>query len=316
MQLSVVVPTLNGRDRLAACLDALAEHAPETEVVVVNGPSSDGTSGMVCERDDVAALVELSERNVNVARNAGIREATGDVMAIVDDDHRVEAGWAEAIEAAVAAGADAMTGPTHQELEAGMTTDVEETQSVGGRVVTHFDGGNVAFTRQTLAAIDGFDEYLQTGGARDAAHRLAGRGRPVEWIPEMAVRRDVGADGGAALRTNLPRPDVADEELERDWAWKYRSLSYRLGKNYGIRPGVVSRIVSHAMADARTNAAAVFHGEESASRWLGNGRKVVFNALAGVKDGLGSRFRDRSPRRNPAGKDSRDDRAVERHDWR
>ena len=53
MQLSVVVPTLNARRRLVACLDALAAVAPESEVVVVNGPSADGTTGIVREREDV-----------------------------------------------------------------------------------------------------------------------------------------------------------------------------------------------------------------------------------------------------------------------
>jgi hypothetical protein len=197
-----------------------------------------------------------------------------------------------------------------------MTTDAEETQRIAGRDVTYFDGGNVAFTRQTIASIDGFDEYLQTGGARDAAHRLAGRDRPVEWVSEMTVRRDVGADGGAALRTDLPRPNVADEELARDWAWKYRSLGYRLVKNYGVRPGIVRRLVGHALADARTNAVSVLRGEESAARWVANGRKVVTSALTGVKDGVGARLRDRSARRNPRGMDSRNDRAVDRHIWR
>jgi len=316
MQLSVVVPTLNGRDRLGTALDALAEHAPDAEVVVVNGPSSDGTSGLVEARDDVAALVEVSERNVNVARNAGIRAATGDVVAFVDDDHRVEAGWADAVAEAVGAGADVTTGPTHQELAAGMTTDEEETTAIAGREVTYFDGGNVAFTRGTLSAIDGFDEYLQTGGARDAAHRLAGRGRPVEWVPGMAVRRDVETDGGAALRTDLPRPNVGDEELGRDWAWKYRSLAYRLTKSYGLRPGIVRRLVGQAGGDASTNARDVLGGREAATEWVHNGRQVVVNALVGVKDGVRARLRDRTPRRNPNGASARDDRAVDVHDWR
>ncbi|PSP40440.1 glycosyl transferase family 2, partial [Halobacteriales archaeon QH_10_70_21] len=45
MYLSVVVPTLNDRDRLESCLDALSADAPD-EGIVVNGPSTDGTSGM------------------------------------------------------------------------------------------------------------------------------------------------------------------------------------------------------------------------------------------------------------------------------
>ena len=83
MDLSVVVPTLNGRDRLATSLDSLATHAPDAEVVVVNGPSADGTTGMVRDRDDVDVLVELSARTLNVARNAGIQAATGDAVAFL-----------------------------------------------------------------------------------------------------------------------------------------------------------------------------------------------------------------------------------------
>ena len=73
MQLSVVVPTLNARRRLVACLDALAAAAPGSEVVVVNGPSADSTTGTVRERDDVDVLVEVADRNVNVMRKAGNR---------------------------------------------------------------------------------------------------------------------------------------------------------------------------------------------------------------------------------------------------
>ncbi|MFB6196694.1 MAG: glycosyltransferase family 2 protein [Halobacteriaceae archaeon] len=41
MDLSVVVPTLNSRDRLVECLNALGERAPDAEVIVVNGPSTE-----------------------------------------------------------------------------------------------------------------------------------------------------------------------------------------------------------------------------------------------------------------------------------
>jgi Glycosyl transferase family 2. len=39
MQLSVVVPTLNGRDQLLSCLDRLTAEAPDAEIIVVNGPT-------------------------------------------------------------------------------------------------------------------------------------------------------------------------------------------------------------------------------------------------------------------------------------
>src|SRR6056297_1961745 len=106
MDLSVVVPTLNGRDRLAACLDALAANVPDAEVIVVNGPSADGTTGMVRDRDDVDVLLELSERNVNVARNAGIRAATGDAVSLVSYHYAVEDSWYDGVVEAIEGGTD------------------------------------------------------------------------------------------------------------------------------------------------------------------------------------------------------------------
>ena len=300
MKLSVVVPTLNGRDRLESCLDALAEHAPDAEVVVVNGPSSDGTTGMVQDRDDVAVLVELADRRLNVARNAGIDRVSGDVVAILDHSLTVEAGWRAALEDGIAH-ADAVTGPTHQELEAGLTTESVESRTIKGRTVTYFNGDNAAFTTELLDAIDGFDEYLHTGGARDAAHRLAALDYDLSWQGGMSVHREYSADGG---------------RTEPDWRWKYRSLAYRLVKNYGVRPTILRRLASHAGRDAFSALKEVATGDAEPSSWFGNGRDVLAGIATGLKDGAVARFRDRSPRRNPNGRSKRTDRAVAVYDYR
>ena len=172
MELSVVVPTLNGREELAGCLDALAEQVPDAETIVVNGPSADGTTGMVRDRADVDVLVEIADRSVTVARNAGLDRSTGDVVAMVNQGLSVEDGWGEAVRAGVE-GRAAVTGPTHEQLPAGMTTESKEARTIAGRDVTYFNAGNVAFRRPVLDALDGFDEYLQIGSSRDVAHRLA-----------------------------------------------------------------------------------------------------------------------------------------------
>jgi glycosyltransferase involved in cell wall biosynthesis len=326
MQLSVVVPTLNGRERLARCLDALAEQAPAAEVIVVNGPSVDGTTGMVRDREDVDVLVEIDERNINVARNAGIERSRGEHVAFVDYGLQIEVGWYEAALDALAGptsghqasghGPDlpaAATGPTHRSLRGGVTTDEPERRRIASRQVTYFNGGNAAFSRKTLKAIDGFDEYLQTGGARDAAHRLVATGFEVEWTPGMCVRREEDAGD-----VNTRQPSLATDggETSRDWYWRYRSLAYRLVKNYGVRPTTVGRILRHAGADAGGTLADVARGSTGLSNWFGNGRDVTAGALVGCKDGVGARFRDRRPERNPRGISQRGDRAVAVYDRR
>ncbi|SNR40321.1 glycosyltransferase family 2 protein [Halorubrum vacuolatum] len=335
MDLSVVVPTLNGRDQLAACLDALAANAPGAEVIVVNGPSADGTTGMVRDRTDVDVLVEVSDRTVNVARNAGIEVATGDVIALVDYDTRIDPSWYAAVTAGLDTG-DVVTGPVRgpasndaaapdtagldgtagvpdsNHADASDTATVDdpaadgpERRRIARREVTYFAGGNVAFRREALSDLDGFDEYLHTGGARDAAHRLAGIDREVVWEPEMSATVEpstqTAADGGREAR---------------DWGWKYRALSYRLLKNYGIRPGVLLRTASHAVSDAIGVAREVVRGDATPSSWAGNGRDVVLGIVTGISDGMIARANDRSPARNPNGISKRADRAVARYDER
>ena len=300
MHLSAVVPTLNGRDRLASTLDALADLTPETEVVVVNGPSADGTTGMVRERDDVDVLVEIADRSIAAARNAGIDRATGDAVALVDHGLSIRPGWRDAVLDGLA-DVSVVTGPTHRQLRAGHRTETVESRTIAGRRVTYFNSGNVAFRRGVLDDYDGFDEYLTVGSARDLAHRIAVGDDEVSWSPSMAVEQTYGADGG---------------EPERDWNWKYRGLSYRLVKNYGVRPTVVRRLVSHSGRDALAALRDVARGDTDPSAWFGTGRAVLGGMAVGLKDGLGARAGDRTERRNPRGRSARSDRAVTVYDWR
>ncbi|RJT06749.1 glycosyltransferase family 2 protein [Halococcus sp. IIIV-5B] len=330
MQLSVVVPTLNARRRLVACLDALAAVAPESEVVVVNGPSADGTTGIVREREDVDVLVEVADRNVNVMRNAGIEHADGDRIAFVGQGRTVAAGWLAAL-------ADGFTGdhvhprnhtfaegyslPERSSIGAvtGPTLPTEgpapETRAIAGREVTYFDGFNVAFSCEALDGLDGFDEYLETGGSRDLAHRLAAAGYDVAWRDGMAVRRGVKAPQRGDPGTPVPHALSDGGQAERDWYWKYRALAYRLVKNYGLRPTTARRLLSHAGSDAAAELRDIVSGEATPSGWAATGRDVITGTARGQAGGVLARWRDRG-RRNPRGVSSRSDRAVAVYDRR
>jgi glycosyltransferase involved in cell wall biosynthesis len=300
MQLSVVVPTLDGREQLAACLDAITAQAPDAEVIVVNGPSTDGTTGMIDDRDDVDVLVEIASRTRNVARNAGIDAATGSVIALVGDDLQLESDWLAAVVDGLT-DAPVVTGPIHRSLRGGVTTESPREERIAGRTVTAISGNNVAVRRSVVDALDGFDEYLETGGAWDLAHRLAATDHDVAWRSGMSVRCEYEADGGQ----NRP-----------DWGWTYRALAYRLVKNYGLRPTIARRTLSHAARDAIEAAKDVLTGDAQPTSWIGTGRAVVTGILTGGSDGLVARARDRSDARNPHGLSKRGDRAVARYEYR
>jgi hypothetical protein len=272
---------------------------PAAEVVVVNGPSTDGTTGMVRDRDDIDVLVEVATRTTNVARNAGIETASGDVVALLGQGFTVESTWLDGLADGLTETA-AVTGPSHRPVDGGVLTEESERHRVGTREVTHLNGGNVAFRREALDALDGFDENVSTDDARDAAHRLAGLGYGVAWRSDMCVRQEFSADGGV--------------EMSRGAA--YRALAYCLVKNYGLRPAVAGDTVRRAGSDALDASLGVVRGDVDPTEWFGTGRSVLAGLAFGAADGLVARAKDRTPTRNPRGLSDRADRAVASYDWR
>lgn len=305
MDTAVIVPTLNSRDQLVGCLDALGTFAADAEVIVVNGPSTDGTSGLARSHSAVDRLVEVAERNLNCARNAGIQATDADTLCFVGQDTEIEESWQDAIRRRLSAGAGVVTGPVHREVAGGMTTETLEEETICGRLIRYFDGGNVAFDRSVIDELDGFDEYLDTGAARDAAHRLAGLGYDIAWEPDAAVVRTEGTD--VEDRTARGEADAL--------GLKFRSMAYRSVKNFGLRPAILIDLMRHVVREGIINLRSVFSGDVRPTKWVGNGRRVLQNLLVGIRDGRAARLADSTPRRNPNGVSTRTDRAVASYDY-
>lgn len=102
--ISVVICTRDRPDDLAACLKSLAElQPPPLEVVVIdNAPATDASRRLVLEQFPFCRYVLEERPGLDHARNRGIREARGEVIAFTDDDVVVEAGWTSVLQAAFA----------------------------------------------------------------------------------------------------------------------------------------------------------------------------------------------------------------------
>lgn len=89
---SVVIPTFNRREQLARALaSVLQQTRPVDEIVVVDDGSTDDTREMLDEfvrqHADMAVLVIRQEnRGASAARNAGMKAASGGLIAFLDDD--------------------------------------------------------------------------------------------------------------------------------------------------------------------------------------------------------------------------------------
>jgi GT2 family glycosyltransferase len=185
MKISVLVPSYGRPESLASCLSALAnqDRAPD-EVIVVTRREDAGTRALVKRLREDGSL-RLREEVVDVpgqvmALEAGCRGATGDVVAITDDDAAPRSDWLEKLQRRFAdpqvigvGGRDAVVG---LDGEAGKPVvglvrwwgKVIGNHHLGTgepREVDVLKGVNMAFRRKDLLA-HGFDARLKGRGAQ------------------------------------------------------------------------------------------------------------------------------------------------------
>src|SRR5262245_54452424 len=194
-RVSVVICAYNAGDTLDDCLESLGRlRYPDFEVIVVNDGSSDAT-GDIARRYPVR-LIEVPNGGLSAARNIGLSAATGEIVAYTDADVRVDQDWLTYLvqpfltSDVVGAGgpnivprddpfvaqcvARAPGGPTHVLLD--------------DRIAEHVPGCNMAFRREALLAIDGFNPvYLRAGDDVDVCWRLQAKKQRIGFAPSALV---------------------------------------------------------------------------------------------------------------------------------
>lgn len=92
--LSVVICSLNGASGVERCLPALAEQKDaELEIIVVDDGSTDGTSEVARQLGATVIRHEVN-RGLAAARNTGVRAASAQIVAFLDDDCEPDRVWA------------------------------------------------------------------------------------------------------------------------------------------------------------------------------------------------------------------------------
>jgi GT2 family glycosyltransferase/sugar lactone lactonase YvrE len=195
-RVSVVVCAYNAADTIEDCLSSLERlNYPDFEIILVNDGSRDRT-GEIGRRHPIVRIVDIPNGGLSAARNVGLAHATGEIVAYTDADTRVDPDWLTYLvqpfltSDVVGSGgpnvvpaddppmaqciARAPGGPTHVLLN--------------DRTAEHVPGCNMAFKREALLAIGGFNAvYLRAGDDVDICWRLQARGWQIGFASSALV---------------------------------------------------------------------------------------------------------------------------------
>jgi glycosyltransferase involved in cell wall biosynthesis len=194
--ISVVIPVFDGERFLADAIESvLAQSRQVAEVVVVDDGSSDGSAAVAESFGPPVRMLRMPHRGVAAARNAGVGESTGDLIAFLD--------------------ADDLMKPDRLERQAGALGQASSPALTLGRAEVRGEDGfappswleyayensdrytpaSMIATRSAMELVGPFDETMRRGSDTDWLLRALEAGlRPVLMEQDVIVRRFHGGN--------------------------------------------------------------------------------------------------------------------------
>ena len=249
-KVSVVVCSYNGSRTIGETLTGLENLAyPDYEVIVVDDGSTDQTSAIAARYK--VKLFRTENNGLSAARNLGMNAAAGDIVAYIDDDAYPDPHWLTFLVSGLRDTEHAgIGGPNIAPPGDGAIADCVANAPGGpvhvllsDRVAEHIPGCNMAYRRDKLLEIGGFDPRFRVAGDDvDVCWRLQERGWTIGFAPAAVVwhhRR-------GSLRAYLKQQKgyaKAEALLAEKWPAKYNSAGHLTwhGRLYG--KGVVKTLL-------------------------------------------------------------------------
>lgn len=227
---SVIVPIYNGESDLPALLECLnTQTYPNFECLLIDNNSNDRTVELLktAESDRIRVFNQSQIQSSYAARNLGIQNATGEILAFTDADCRPEPNWLsdliqpfrEPAVGLVAGEIKALPGNTVLEQYADRQETLSQKHTLNHPFCAYGQTANLAIRLQAFKQIGLFRPYLTTGGDADICWRIL---RETAWklrFAETAIVRH-------RHRTTLT-------ELQSQWRRYGRSNRY-LHELHGI----------------------------------------------------------------------------------
>jgi glycosyltransferase involved in cell wall biosynthesis len=194
--LSVVVIGRNEGQRLARCLDSIAQITAVhvREVIYVDSASTDGSAELAPRHGAIAIPIHLKRPTAAVARNTGWRHAASDVILFLDGDTVLNPAFPRLA-------FEALSSDPSVAAVWGHRREIYPKRSIFNRVLdldwiyppglTDFCGGDVLMRRAALAETGGFDDGLIAGEEPELCRRVRALGFKILHIDELMTGHDL-----------------------------------------------------------------------------------------------------------------------------
>ncbi len=189
-RVSVVVCAYNAERTMLACLASLEKlNYPDYEVIVVNDGSTDRTL-TISEGFQHCRIISQENRGLSVARNVGAEAASGEIVAYTDSDCVADPDWLNYLVGTMEAkGLAACGGPNFSPTETSLVPEAVAVSPgapchvlLDDEIAEHIAGCNMAFRRDVLLGIGGFDPiYRAAGDDVDICWRLQDAGYAIGY---------------------------------------------------------------------------------------------------------------------------------------
>lgn len=195
--ISVVVCAYNAAATLEECLGSLERCTyPDLDVIVCDDGSTDET-GAIARRFSPTRVLELPRGGLSNARNAGIENARGEIVAFLDADAVCHPEWPFHLALSLEDETVGATGGPNLPARRTKFAERAVSASPGNPVhvliaddrAEHVPGCNMAFKKDALGAVHWFDPvYTAAGDDVDVCWKLLEKGYEIAFSPAAQVR--------------------------------------------------------------------------------------------------------------------------------
>jgi len=208
-KVTVIVCVYNGDATLEECLRSLRYlDYPDYEVIVVDDGSTDQTP-QIAARFPEFRHIRQENRGLSAARNVGAHAAGGEIVAYTDCDCVADPTWLSyLVRGMIDQKLDAIGGPNvTPPSDSWVAKCISASPGnpchvmINDREAEHVPGCNMAFTRDALLRLGGFDEQFRVAGDDvDICWRFLDAGLKIGYAPAAWVWHHRRSSVGAFLR--------------------------------------------------------------------------------------------------------------------